>query len=471
MKINLSPPLAIHELGQRDNQEDALFPAPADVNADSRVFILCDGMGGHAHGEVASNTVAQTMGRFLSENIKPETDLTDQLIADALKHTYEALDEKDNGEEKKMGTTLCLLTFTHSGVSAAHIGDSRIYHIRPREHRVLYQSRDHSLVYELYRAGEITKEEIATSPQKNIITRAVQPGEERRTYADIMHTTDVQPGDYFYLCSDGMLEQMDNEDLCNILSEEGSDEKKRQRLIAETTDNHDNHTAWLVRVESVTMEAGDERYANDEATTNCNALNLKPIVPPYIPLFPGKGDSDVSVVGEGQAKTAGRHAHSTPPRGIYPQPQPRSIIRGILSVLLSALLVIAIAACAWYFLGSGNPTTKVKLKEQFSDTSAPASPNSTPQRFNAPEAAEPPAPKPTPEKAAPAPEKAASKAQPDKGKEKFNEIENSAKAENKEAAAAASTAKKEEKKSDAGSHASTSETPAAKKTEKSAPPL
>ena len=77
-----------------------------------------------------------------------------------------------------MGTTLTLLYFACNGVTAAHIGDSRIYHIRPNV-GLLYQSRDHSLVYDLFQAGEISYEEMATFPQKNVITRAMSPGEEK----------------------------------------------------------------------------------------------------------------------------------------------------------------------------------------------------------------------------------------------------------------------------------------------------
>lgn len=175
-----------------------------------------------------------------------------------------------------MGTTLCLLYFHQGGLTAAHIGDSRIYHIRPKENRILYQSRDHSLVYDLYQAGEISYEEMRTSPQKNIITRAIQPGEENRVRPAIVHVADIQPGDYFYICSDGMLEQMDNDGLCRLLSSDGPDEKKRMQLIAATSDNKDNHSAYLIHIKEVVREAGDDFLLDDEQTSKDNALNIRP---------------------------------------------------------------------------------------------------------------------------------------------------------------------------------------------------
>ena len=274
MKIEISQPQAIWELGQRNNQEDSIFPAFGEATDDDRLFILCDGMGGHEHGEVASQTVCKAMSDTLLSLSKQS--FTDDDLLDALQTAYRQLDCLDNSHLRKMGTTLCLLYFHQGGLTAAHIGDSRIYHIRPKENRILYQSRDHSLVYDLYQAGEISYEEMRTSPQKNIITRAIQPGEESRVRPAIVHIADIQPGDYFYICSDGMLEQMSNDELCRLLSTDGSDEKKRMQLIAATSDNKDNHSAYLIHIKEVMREAGDNMLLDDEQTSKDNALNIRP---------------------------------------------------------------------------------------------------------------------------------------------------------------------------------------------------
>ena len=277
MKIEIFPPLSIHEIGQRDNQEDAI------AQWDNRLFVLCDGMGGHEKGEVASQAVCQSLVTWFQENVKDDS-FTDDQLHEALVYAYTELDKFDDDSTRKMGTTLTLLYIHSQGVTAAHMGDSRIYHIRlnsspiggGREGAVFYQSRDHSLVFDLFQAGEITYEEMATFPQKNVITRVLMPGQENRMRPDVVQITDIQPGDYFYMCSDGMLEQMSNDELVAILSSELSDEEKRQQLIATSTDNQDNHSAWIIHVKDVILEEGDEQLVNEEPTARCNAINILP---------------------------------------------------------------------------------------------------------------------------------------------------------------------------------------------------
>lgn len=250
MKFKLAKPLSIYELGQRKNQEDAIFPKVGEATENSRLFILCDGMGGHESGEVASNTVCQVMSDCVLSQTVPEDVFTDDDFRAALQAAYDGLDEKDNAEAaKKMGTTMTFLKLHAGGCLMAHIGDSRIYHIRPSEKQMLYVSRDHSLVRDLYELGEITWDEMKTSKQKNIITRAMQPHQERRARADIYHTDNILPGDYFFMCSDGMLEEMEDENLVNILSDDKtSDEEKLQILIQVSQDSRDNHSAHLIHV-------------------------------------------------------------------------------------------------------------------------------------------------------------------------------------------------------------------------------
>ena len=266
MNCKLSPPLSIYEIGQRTNQEDAI------AQWDNRLFVLCDGMGGHEKGEVASQTVCQSLVKWFENNIK-DNSFSDDLFLAALEQAYSELDTFDNVSLRKMGTTLTLLYIHSEGITAAHMGDSRIYHIRPNV-GVLYQSRDHSLVFDLFQSGEISYDEMQNFAQKNIVTRAMTPNEDNRMRPDIIHITDIQPGDYFYMCSDGMLEQMNNNELAALLSSDVSDEEKRQRLIAATANNQDNHSAWLIHVKDIIREEGDEQLINEEPTARCNAINI-----------------------------------------------------------------------------------------------------------------------------------------------------------------------------------------------------
>lgn len=303
MKIEIFQPLAIYELGQRANQEDSLWPNPEKANTQDRLFLVCDGMGGHEKGEVASQTVCQSIGAWFQENTTPNTPFNDNMLREALAHAYTLLDAKDDGSAKKMGTTLTLLYIHAQGVTAAHIGDSRIYHIRPQK-GLLYVSRDHSLVFDLYQSGEISYEEMRTSSQKNIITRAMQPGEDNRVRPDIIHITDVQAGDWFYLCSDGMLEEMSDEELLMLLTvAEASDIERKEELIRATADNHDNHTAWMIHVKEVLTEESDKTLVNEEPTARCNALNIKPAVSEETLPVQQPVDNDVEVVSIPQSKT------------------------------------------------------------------------------------------------------------------------------------------------------------------------
>jgi len=277
MRINIYQPQAIHELGKRDNQEDCIYPALGQATTATRLFMVCDGMGGHSHGEVASQAVCQAMSDTLTPVLVDDKPLTDDMLDTALLAAYNRLDECDDKAVRKMGTTLTLLALHGGGITVAHIGDSRIYHIRPSERRILYRSRDHSLVMELFQVGEITLQQMATSPQRNIITRAMQPGEENRVRADITHITDIKPGDVFVLCSDGITEQMPTDQkLMDIVCEKGSDEDKCQQLINDTADNSDNHTAYIIHVESVTSQPQDAGLTSDEATVRHNLIKMVP---------------------------------------------------------------------------------------------------------------------------------------------------------------------------------------------------
>jgi len=341
MKIEIFQPLSINELGKRENQEDALWRK--DATTEDRLFIVCDGMGGHEKGEVASQTFSESLGKWFDENVIPSTVLTDEQLQAAIEYAYEELDKKDDVDSpKKMGTTLTLLYIHARGITAAHIGDSRIYHFRPSE-GILYQSRDHSLVFELYQSGEISFEEMATHPQKNVITKAVTPGEDNRTRPDIIHITDIQPDDYFYMCSDGMLEQMDNDALMNLFASTDSDEKKRLQLIAATADNADNHTAWIIHIKSVTREVDDASdMENEEKTARCNAINIRKKVQP-IEVHVAEAD-DVVVV----ANPTTRHRQEDAmPENMNSQKPYKKRNRRILWLVLSIIMVLAIAVVSY----------------------------------------------------------------------------------------------------------------------------
>lgn len=255
----------IWEQGPRPKQEDSIYPEYGKIDEGERLFILCDGMGGHSAGEVASRTVCDVMSDTIKKMCPDaEGPFSDHDFIEALEMAYDVLDTKDNGAEKKMGTTLTFLKLHDKGATIAHIGDSRVYHIRPGkggdDTEILFQTIDHSLVNDLIKIGELTPEEAKFSKQRNVITRAMQPLMERRSKADIYHTKDIKTGDYFMLCSDGILEQMEDANIQYIFSEKGGDIMKKIEMLKKVTaQNHDNHSAILVEIKEVVMAV-----ANDE---------------------------------------------------------------------------------------------------------------------------------------------------------------------------------------------------------------
>lgn len=265
MNIKIRKPQFFSEIGRKDNQEDYLWPLPQTVKDSNRIFLLCDGVGGHEKGEVAARIAAIALGTYLTKCLSENEVVTQTMFEEALSYGYDELDKESNGSTSNMGTTMTCLVLHRGGALVAHIGDSRIYHIRPSlavesgHTGIIYQSADHSLVNELLRVGEITEEEAANFPRKNIITRAMQPRQERRDKADVYNIVDIQRGDYFFLCSDGVLEKLNNEKLGSILADMSSDDEGKIKAIRENCDNQtrDNYTCWLIPIDNVEKESID----------------------------------------------------------------------------------------------------------------------------------------------------------------------------------------------------------------------
>ena len=242
---------SIYEIGKRENQEDSIFPPYSGKPSKGDLFILCDGMGGHESGEVASQAVCDAMSHFISKNPREDGLFDEDDFEAALDAAYDALDVRDTESERKMGTTLTFVKFHRGGCFVAHIGDSRVYQVRPSTKQIMFVTKDHSLVNDLISLGELTPEEARHSRQKNIITRAMQPHQERRVKADCVNLTDIEAGDYFFICSDGMLENSEDGEIVNILSMNRTDAEKIEILRGATRENCDNHSAHLIRIISI----------------------------------------------------------------------------------------------------------------------------------------------------------------------------------------------------------------------------
>ena len=278
MNIIITKPQCYTAKGQKPNQEDSLFPQEGEASKDTRVFLVCDGMGGHENGEVASACVAETIGKMTASMPVCSAAEMQCCFEKALQQAYANLDELDHSDSyKKMGTTLTFLALCTDGVLVAHIGDSRVYQMRPGK-GIIFQTRDHSLVNDLIASGEITEEEAKNHPQRNVITRAIMPHQEYPSKATYKILHDIKEGDLFFLCCDGVVEQLDNKELCSyLLNTKPLEERINSiRKACEERSTRDNNTAYLIEVKKVEMSEQDRsRIKQIEAKAKSDEVKLE----------------------------------------------------------------------------------------------------------------------------------------------------------------------------------------------------
>jgi serine/threonine protein phosphatase PrpC len=266
MRILLYPPLAIHERGQRQANQDCIYPrlkARADRKSASRLFLVCDGVGGAARGADASRIVCATIAKHL----KDRDSITDKDIEMAVSAAEQALDRfvRKHADAEGMATTLAMLFLQDGGATVAHIGDSRVYHFRQGE--VKFKTSDHSLINELLASKVITAEQVASHPGRHVISRAVM-SRRKPAEPEIAHLRDVQAGDYFFLCSDGVVESFSDADLAGLMGRDdlSNDEKMANIQATCRASSRDNSSAWLLQVSSISpakTEAGSENQKKD----------------------------------------------------------------------------------------------------------------------------------------------------------------------------------------------------------------
>ena len=211
----------LNELGRRDNLEDCIFPKVAEISKEDRVFLVCDGVGGEAGGEIASSIVCETLGTELKKNKNHTIDTIHSAANSAIFNLKEYV--KMNPDSVRMSTTVSIACLDESGIWVGWSGDSRIYHIR--NSRILWRSKDHSLVQMLVNIGEITEEEASKHEKRNIITRSFNASIEYSNL-EIYRISEFKTGDYLLLCTDGLLENITDEKLCQLLNNQNDKENK-----------------------------------------------------------------------------------------------------------------------------------------------------------------------------------------------------------------------------------------------------
>jgi PPM family protein phosphatase len=227
----------------RSSNEDSYV-----ANAKAKIFVVADGMGGHAAGEIASRLAAAAVEEvvigYAGSGLSPE-EILRMAVEEANRRVYHG--QHDKSDLAGMGSTLTSLSFCDDEYYTAHVGDSRAYLLRDG---VLSQlTRDHSLVWHLFESGILQKRELSNHPQKNLITRSIGPHPE--VEVEIGHG-EVHAGDIYLLCSDGLTDMLCDEAIHEILSGRERTPQQMSESLVKTANERggpDNITVVVVRIE------------------------------------------------------------------------------------------------------------------------------------------------------------------------------------------------------------------------------
>lgn len=239
------------DLGRvRENNEDKFeyyIPEdPATLASRGLIFLVCDGMGGHAAGQIASELTTKT---FIDVYLHhPSADASVAMAAGvAAANRFVCQVGQAVPARRGMGTTLSALVLLQDKAYTVQVGDSRIYRLRQGE--LLMMTHDHTWVDEQIRAGVLTPAEAENHPYKHVLTRAV--GTEGEVQADIeLH--DLKPGDLYMLCSDGVMNHVGDDRIAELMAD-GAPSEIAWKIVGEALvgGGSDNTTVMVVRLDAL----------------------------------------------------------------------------------------------------------------------------------------------------------------------------------------------------------------------------
>ncbi|MCC7440260.1 MAG: Stp1/IreP family PP2C-type Ser/Thr phosphatase [Bdellovibrionales bacterium] len=244
MQFNVGFKTDIGRKRQQNQDNGGAFP-------DLGLFVVADGMGGHKGGETASAMVVEILPSMVREGLKQKSADPRKILVEAIRKANRAIFEaaRRQTDLTGMGTTTTAILLQNDRLIVGHVGDSRCYYFRPEA--IWQVTRDHSLVQEKLRAGLITREQLKTDRMKNVITRSV--GFEENVDVE-SYEMQVQPGDLFLLCSDGLSGLVDDPDVMEIVQEcvfgKADPQRAVEQLVgaANARGGDDNITAILAQV-------------------------------------------------------------------------------------------------------------------------------------------------------------------------------------------------------------------------------
>lgn len=229
----------------REMNQDFYFSSDTAVGNLPNLFIVADGMGGHKAGDYASRYTIERVVASVSRNAGDEPV---SIIKEAINKANELLVAESREDEAKrgMGTTLVVGTIIGNKLFVANIGDSRLYIVGGTE-QIRQITRDHSLVDEMVRMGEINADEARVHPDKNIITRAV--GAADHVEADFFEVELCEDDRILLLCTDGLTNMVRDKEICDTIRQNDNIETAASQLVAMANANggRDNITVMIIK--------------------------------------------------------------------------------------------------------------------------------------------------------------------------------------------------------------------------------
>lgn len=234
---------SITDIGMvRKVNQDYVFCYDNPVGQLPNLFLVADGMGGHQAGDYASRCCVETVASVVKESkLRSPIGILESAIQAGNMAVFR--DAERDESLYGMGTTIVASTILGNELYVANIGDSRAYLIREGIHQI---TEDHSLVEEMVRSGDLERKDARSHPNKNVITRAI--GTTAIVQADFFELV-VQEGDILLMCTDGLTNMLEDEDICSIIKEKPSIEAAGKELVRAANANGGKDNIGVVLVE------------------------------------------------------------------------------------------------------------------------------------------------------------------------------------------------------------------------------
>lgn len=235
---------SITDIGKRRSaNQDFVYASDQPVGNLPNLMIVADGMGGHNAGDLASRYTVESMVEYIEQASEKRPI---PLISAAIHHANELVIEKSRSDKELegMGTTVVAATVKDGYLYVANVGDSRLYLIDQEIEQI---TRDHSLVEEMIRVGELQRKDARSHPDRNVITRAI--GVRTPVRIDFFDVK-LEEGDKVLLCSDGLTTMVEDDEILHIVRKSSSPKEAAQRLITEANKNggKDNISVVLAEI-------------------------------------------------------------------------------------------------------------------------------------------------------------------------------------------------------------------------------